>query len=159
MSRVYDKILKMIKANLLYLIKDNKVLLIYKKKGHGKGLWNGIGGKIRENEEIRESVVREAKEEVGVRVKSFKLAGKINFDDDTGEWEVYVFKSSDFEGNPQETDECIPKWFEIDEIPYDKMWPDDKYWLPLVFENKKFRAFFKIRNMEILEYKIELIDF
>jgi 8-oxo-dGTP pyrophosphatase MutT (NUDIX family) len=147
----------MIKANLLYLIKKDKVLLIYKKKGHGKGLWNGIGGKIRENEDIRKSIIREAKEEVNIKVKSCEFVGKINFDDNTGLWEVYVFKSTEFEGKPEETEECMPEWFEIDKIPYDKMWPDDKYWLPLVFKNKKFRAFFKIRNMKILEYKINRV--
>ncbi len=147
----------MIRTNLLYLIKGNKVLLTYKKKGHGKNLWNGIGGKIEKGEDIRKSVIREAEEEAGIKVKSCEFMGKINFDDDTGLWEVYVFASRDFEGEPEETDECIPKWFETDKVPYDNMWPDDKYWLPLLFQNRKFIAFFKIRNMKILEYKISCI--
>jgi 8-oxo-dGTP pyrophosphatase MutT (NUDIX family) len=142
----------LIRANLLYIIKENKILLIYKKKGHGKFLFNGIGGKIKENENIRESVVREAKEEVNIKVKNVFLCGKINFDDETGLWEVYVFRASDFEGIPCETDECKPIWFDINNIPYDKMWPDDKYWLPILIKNKKFRAFFKIRDMKIFEY-------
>ena len=144
----------MIKANLLYIIKKNKVLLIYKKKGHGKGLFNGIGGKIKKGEDIIQSIIREAKEEVNLKVKSLHFCGNINFDDEKGRWQVYVFKSDDFEGNPKETDECIPFWFDIKNVPYDKMWPDDKYWLPLLFKNKKFEAFFKIRNMKILEYKL-----
>ncbi len=144
----------MIRANLLYVIKENKVLLIYKKKGHGKGLFNGIGGRIKKGEDIKESVIREAKEEVNIKVKDVIFCGKINFDDEKGKWEVYVYKANNFEGEPKETKECKPIWFEIDKIPYDKMWPDDKYWLPLVFKNKKFNAFFKIRKMKILEYSL-----
>jgi hypothetical protein len=27
-----------------------------------------------------------------------------------------------------------PQWFPIDAIPYDKMWPDDRFWLPLLLQ-------------------------
>ena len=33
-----------------------------------------------------------------------------------------------------------PQWFNIEEIPYDKMWPDDKYWYPIMFKGQKFKA-------------------
>ena len=26
----------------------------------------------------------------------------------------------------------IPQWFSVENIPYDKMWQDDKVWLPIV---------------------------
>jgi hypothetical protein len=27
-----------------------------------------------------------------------------------------------------------PEWFSIDEIPFDKMWEDDKYWMPRILK-------------------------
>lgn len=43
---------------------------------------------------------------------------------------VHVFTSIKWTGNPTETKEMKPEWFGFDEIPYDKMWKDDKLWLP-----------------------------
>lgn len=36
----------------------------------------------------------------------------------------------------------IPKWFNIANIPYDNMFPDDRYWLPLILEGQKIDAYF-----------------
>ncbi|MEM9488228.1 MAG: NUDIX hydrolase, partial [Myxococcota bacterium] len=35
-------------------------------------------------------------------------------------------------GQASETDEAVPLWTAMDDIPYGEMWPDDRYWLPLV---------------------------
>ena len=43
-------------------------------------------------------------------------------------------------GKIQESEEMRPQWFNIEEIPYDKMWPDDKYWYPIMFKGQKFKA-------------------
>ena len=36
-----------------------------------------------------------------------------------------------------------PQWFNINEIPYDNMLPDDKFWMPYVLNNKKIDAYFE----------------
>merc|ERR1712079_998463 len=33
------------------------------------------------------------------------------------------------------TEEMKPKWFNIEDIPYDKMWKDDIYWMPYLFHS------------------------
>ena len=35
-----------------------------------------------------------------------------------------------------------PQWFDLQELPFDKMWLDDKYWLPVFLKDKKFEAKF-----------------
>ncbi|MEA3323454.1 MAG: hypothetical protein U9Q12_04500, partial [Patescibacteria group bacterium] len=38
----------------------------------------------------------------------------------------------------KETEEMLPKWFDIDEVPYEKMWISDKDWLPLLLKGESF---------------------
>jgi hypothetical protein len=53
-----------------------------------------------------------------------------------------------------------PKWFHVDEIPYDEMWSDDKLWLPFLLNNKKFKGYFLFNADEktILNYQVNEID-
>ena len=52
-----------------------------------------------------------------------------------------VFLAHDFEGEPRETDEASPLWTPLDAIPYDKMWADDRYWLPLLIRGARLPVF------------------
>lgn len=53
--------------NLVFCLRENRhVLLGMKKRGFGKGKWNGFGGKVEQGETMVESAVRELKEEAGI---------------------------------------------------------------------------------------------
>jgi hypothetical protein len=43
---------------------------------------------------------------------------------------VHFFKSKEYEGNINETEEMAPDWFAEDKLPFDKMWKDDPHWMP-----------------------------
>tara|TARA_Y100000034_G_C6777941_1_gene347484 strand:- start:157 stop:615 length:459 start_codon:yes stop_codon:yes gene_type:complete len=132
-----------VKATLCYIIKGNKVLLIKKKRGPGSGKWNGPGGKVEDDETALQAVVREVEEEIGVTPINPKIIGfnKFSFDDKPF-MDVFIAVANDFKGQLIETDEAKPKWFSIDDIEYDNMWPDDIYWMPLMFNGKKFTGIF-----------------
>ena len=52
--------------------------------------------------------------------------------------------------------EMRPKWFPIEDIPYDQMWADDRHWLPLVLKGSHFRAHFTFRGQSTLtEYVVQ----
>jgi len=146
---------------LALLEKGNKILLGMKKRGFGVGRWNGFGGKVKEGEKIEEAVKRELKEEVGILAKRIEEKGVLNFvfDQNPEEiLEVHLFKILDFEGEPRESEEMRPKWFEKEKIPFDQMWPDDKYWLPIFLNGKKLEGnFYFADNDKILDYKIKVI--
>ncbi|MDP7506234.1 MAG: DNA mismatch repair protein MutT, partial [Candidatus Woesearchaeota archaeon] len=44
--------------------------------------------------------------------------------------------------SPEESEEMKPEWFGIKDIPFHKMWADDKHWLPLIIQGKKLEADF-----------------
>lgn len=131
-------------ATLLFLVKRDggeitDVCLAMKKRGFGAGRYNGAGGKVEEGETIEEATMREVKEEISVDVKEMKKCAELYFEFALKpEWNqmVHVYLSESWDGAPVESEEMDPKWFAVKDIPYDDMWPDDKYWLPEALAGK-----------------------
>ena len=149
-------------ATLCFLINDKKVLLGMKKKGFGAGKWNGFGGKVNENESIEEAAIREMREESGVAINSAeKLAELIFVFPHKKEWDqtVHVFVADEWSGEIMESDEMHPEWFDFSEIPFDRMWADDKFWLPLVLENKNVKAKFVFKEDNETIERHEILTF
>jgi len=137
-----------------------KILLGMKKRGHGEGKWNGFGGKVEEGETIEEATRREAKEEAGIEISKMNKLGILEFVYQNGLeiMEVHIFQAKEFTGSPTESEEMKPKWFDVDKIPYDRMWPDDQYWLPMFLGGKKFKGKFFFNEVnEILDYLLSEI--
>lgn len=57
------------KYNLVFIKKRNNILMLKRKNKPFIGIWNGLGGKIKSNESPIESVVREIREEAGIKLK------------------------------------------------------------------------------------------
>lgn len=133
-------------TTLLLIVKNNKILLAKKKRGFGAGKYNGVGGKVKKNESIKNALIRETQEEIGVTPTSFKQIAQITFDEFVnGNKEkviMNVFISHDYIGTIIETDEMKPEWFDINNIPYQKMFKDHKYWLNEVLKGNKIKAYF-----------------
>ncbi len=149
-----------LETTLCLLKKDNQILLAMKKRGFGEGKYNGVGGKIEEGETPEEAMIRETEEEIMVTPTQYEKVGVISFDEyykgQKGNVIFHLYVASEWIGEPKETEEMCPKWFDITEIPYDNMFPDDKYWLPLILEGKKINAYFDFdENWNILSKKIE----
>ena len=52
-----------------------------------------------------------------------------------------------------------PSWFEIDKMPYDKMFPDDKYWMPYILDGKKINAYFEFdEDWNVVTKRIEEVE-
>jgi 8-oxo-dGTP diphosphatase len=142
-------------ATLVILLKGkpiSEILLGYKKIGFGQGKYTGFGGKIERGEDVAEAALRELAEETGVRVPSlesldFRARLEFRFPHKRS-WDhrVFVFCTHLWEGVPTESNEMIPQWFPIEEIPYNQMWDDARHWLPLIISGETFRAHFKFRR-------------
>jgi 8-oxo-dGTP pyrophosphatase MutT (NUDIX family) len=146
-------------------VKGNKILLGMKKKGFGEGNYNGFGGKLEQNEEIEEAVIRELREEVGLITthNELKKAGEVTFffptvpEDKNWNQTVHIFFIEKWTGNPEETEEMKPEWFERDKIPYNKMWESDQHWMPLILNGKYVTATFTYNEKkELINKEIQL---
>lgn len=149
------------KATLLFLIKKDadkisEICLAMKKRGFGKGRWNGAGGKVEEGENFEKAAIRETEEEIGVSVKKILKVAELVFEfPSKPEWNqvVNAFFSESWEGKPEESEEMSPGWFRVEEIPFVDMWPDDVYWLPLVIDEKKLKAKFVFGENDVILHK------
>ena len=150
-------------ATLLFLVKDDEILLAMKKRGFGVGRWNGVGGKPDANETTEQTAIRECDEEIVVVPQTLKHVATLDFyfPSDKSDWnqQVIVYFCTKWQGVPTETDEMSPAWYKISNIPYDKMWKDDKYWLPEVLKGRFVKARFQFDNKDgVLSHKLEVLQ-
>ncbi len=140
----------MIEATLCFLLDGRpptRILLGRKKRGFGKGKLNGFGGKVRPGETPVRTIVREVAEEAGVTVSpdTLRSAGSVTFVfpfEPAFDHHVHLFVTNDWDGEIRESAEMAPGWFPIDGIPFDRMWDDDRHWLPRVLAGNRIRAEF-----------------
>ncbi|WP_245595223.1 NUDIX hydrolase [Fictibacillus gelatini] len=142
------------------LIKDNQVLLLQKPR---RGWWVAPGGKMESEESIRDSVIREFREETGIYLKHPQLKGVFNFiikeqDKIVSEWMMFTFFATDFEGESlSESEEGKVEWKPIAEIRNLPMAPGDHHILDYVLRGSGmiFGTFTYTPDYKLLSYRLD----
>lgn len=148
-------------TTLLLIIKEGKILLAQKKRGFGVNKYNGVGGKVEFGETVEHAMIRETQEEIGVTPINYEKRAVITFSNiENGERfniVMHVYAASDYLGEIKESEEMRPEWFDLDKVPFGKMFPDDKIWLPIMLEGKNFEGYFKFdEDFNVLDHTIEI---
>ncbi|CAE6502785.1 unnamed protein product [Rhizoctonia solani] len=94
---------------------ENKVLLGLKKRGFGKGIYNGFGGKLDPGETVADAALREL---------------QIRSDEMRPEWFAYPSLS---------VPSAVPS-NTLPAFPYELMWKDDPLWMPHLLKSEYFVA-------------------
>jgi len=146
-------------ATLMFIVRGDEVLLIEKLTGIGKGKINGPGGKIDPGETPYECVIRECQEELHITPQNPVKMGELWFAmSDIPDIHCHVFMAHEFEGTPTATEEAVPVWTKIKDIPWGRMWEDDAYWLPQMLNGEKFLGKFVFEGEKIQWSEITLDD-
>ncbi|CDO77954.1 hypothetical protein BN946_scf184971.g4 [Trametes cinnabarina] len=151
-------------TNAFVIQDDCKVLLGYKKRGFGQGLWNGFGGKVDPGETAAEAAFSSTpkQEEAGITAP-LQHCGTLFFVVEGVEtaFNISVYSAYEYSGTITETEEMRPEWFaiqasllpprnplttidhsekleDLQPVPLDKMWADDEFWMPLMFARRHF---------------------
>lgn len=129
-------------TTLCYIEKDNHYLMLCrspKKKDGSVGKWLGVGGKIEEGETPDECIVRETKEETGLRLTRYRQRGVIRYYSDVWEDEImYLYTADGFEGELVDAcDEGELRWIPMREVLNLKLWEGDKIFLQKLMDGEQ----------------------
>ncbi len=151
-------------ATLVYIIKDGKVLMGEKKVGEvGTGTLAGSGGKLNLDETLVECAVRETLEEFEIEIDPAKLeltAVITFFAAGVADFKVHIYRTSIFKGEAHETLEMkAPTWYDLENMPYDRMLDSDNKWFPKIAKGEKFNANVYYKQRAAGFQKIEFLPF
>ena len=129
-------------STLCYLLRGDEVLMLHrvkKERDINKDKWIGIGGKFEFEESPDECLLREAKEETGLTLTSWRCRGIVTFLNEGGEGEyMYLFTADGFQGEMIECDEGNLEWVSRDFLETLPMWEGDKIFLNLLWQDAPF---------------------
>jgi 8-oxo-dGTP diphosphatase len=111
-----------------------------KKNDINQDKWIGIGGKFEGCESPEECLLREAWEETGLTLTSWRCRGVITFltsDPSQGEY-MYLFTADGFEGDLKECDEGDLQWVSRDFLDQLPKWEGDQIFLDLIWNDAPF---------------------
>jgi 8-oxo-dGTP diphosphatase len=109
----------------LVLVREGGVLLSRRRGSYGDGLWHLPSGKLDAGESLVQAAIREAREEVGVRIESAALRHVHTLHATAPGVEPRLgvfFEVRDWRGEPEnrEPEKCYElAWFGLDDLPAD----------------------------------------
>lgn len=131
-------------ATLGYVLSPDRqaVLMVHRNARPGDqhlGKYNGLGGKLERDEEIVAGMQRELREEAGITALELTLRGTVSwpgFGKNGEDWFAFIFLITRFSGTPPVANvEGTLEWVPIARVMELPLWPGDRFFLPLVFDN------------------------
>jgi 8-oxo-dGTP diphosphatase len=127
-------------ATVAFLRRNGRLLLHLQERAPGRiwaGRLNGPGGKLEPGETPKRAVVREVAEETGLHLAAPMPHGALDLvfgDPARSRLLVHVFTCQSFTGRARGGREGTLRWYPEARLPYHRLWPDMRYWLPAVLD-------------------------
>ena len=149
----------MINTTLCYIRRGEDYLMLHRIKkendlNHDK--WIGIGGKFEDKESPEDCLLREAREETGLTLTSYRYRGLVTFISDQWPTEyMHLFTADGWTGELKECDEGVLEWLpmaKLNDIPH---WEGDTIFLDLIAREET--PFFSLKLRYEGEYLAEAV--
>ncbi|OZM56041.1 NUDIX hydrolase [Lottiidibacillus patelloidae] len=142
------------------LKKGNEVLMLQKPR---RGWYVAPGGKMETGESVRDTVIREYREETGIYLKNPQLKGVFTFtikdnDEFISEWMMFTFLAEDHDGeNLSESSEGKISWHSIEDIKDLPMAPGDYHIIDYVLKGTGiiYGNFTYTSDFKLLSYRLD----
>jgi 8-oxo-dGTP diphosphatase len=142
------------------LLKDDKVLLLQKPR---RGWWVAPGGKMEPGESVRDSCIREFREETGIYLRNPNLKGIFTFiikegDQVVSEWMMFTFFTKEADGiNLNESEEGTLSWHSWEDMKNLPMAPGDYHILDYMIHGNGiiYGTFTYTPDFELISYRLD----
>ena len=135
-------IYRALNTTLIYIERGEEYLMLHRTKKENdcnRDKWIGIGGKFESGESPEECALREAKEETGLTLTSYRYRGIVTFvSDEWGTEYMHLFTADGFEGKMTQCDEGDLQWVEREFLNALPKWEGDRIFLDLLWQNAPF---------------------
>ncbi len=124
-------------ATLIYAIRDDKVLMLYRHKEPNLDQWIAPGGKIDANESPRDCAIRELQEETGLQALNPELRAMVTEISPRPDWQwlMFIYRTQVATGEVKGDDrEGRLQWFPFDEVPDLPIPQADAIFYPIVMD-------------------------
>ena len=129
-------------TTLCYIEQDGCYLMLHrvkKENDENKDKWIGIGGKFEDKESPEDCVLREALEETGLTLDSYRYRGLVTFVSDRWPTEyMHLFHADGFHGELKTCDEGDLQWLPKEQLYSLPMWEGDRIFLDLLEQDVPF---------------------
>jgi 8-oxo-dGTP diphosphatase len=142
------------------LLKDDKILLLQKPR---RGWWVAPGGKMESGESVRDSCIREYREETGIYLKNPQIKGIFTiFIEENGtitsEWMMFTFIANDHDGiNVDQSEEGLLAWHPVEDIRQLPMASGDYHILEYMIHGNGiiYGTFTYTPDFELISYRLD----
>lgn len=142
------------------LIRDNQVLMLKKPR---RGWWVAPGGKMEPGESVRDSCIREYREETGIYLKNPQLKGIFTFimkenDQVLSEWMMFTFVANDSDGMSfDESDEGKLEWQQLDQLKNLPMAAGDYHIIDYMIHGNGiiYGTFTYTKDFQLISYRLD----
>ena len=132
----------MINSTLCYLERGDEYLMLHrvkKKNDVNQDKWIGVGGKFEDKESPEDCVLREALEETGLTLTSYRYRGIVTFVSDIWPTEyMHLFHADGFRGEVKSCDEGVLEWLPKSALYSLPMCEGDRIFLELLDKDVPF---------------------
>jgi 8-oxo-dGTP diphosphatase len=160
MLNAYNEVNDLQRVANCVLFKDDKVLLLQKPR---RGWWVAPGGKMETGESIKDTVIREYREETGIFLKNPTVKGvfTIIIQDEgliVSEWMLFTFLATEFDGeNLEQSEEGKIEWHNIEDVKHLPMASGDYHIVEYMIKGAGtiYGTFTYTPDYELLSYRLD----
>ena len=129
-------------TTLCYIEQDDRYLMLHrikKRNDLNEHKWVGIGGHAEEGESPEDCLLREAREETGLKLLSYRFRGLVTFVSNRWGTEYMCLYTADrFEGSLTDCNEGVLEWVNRKDVDQLNLWSGDLIFFRLLEENVPF---------------------